>query len=466
MSNKIAGNDTIAAIATPVGEGGISIIRVSGRGTIDVIASLFKSSSRLSVSEMKPRTFYHGHIVDSDDAGNADEVLCVFMRSPASYTGEDMAEIHCHGGYLVPKKILGHVIDAGARPANAGEFSFRAFLNGKMDLVQAEAVIDIVHADSEEGLRQAELQLEGMLSGLINEYKETVLDILAEVEAQVDFPEEDIDPVIKEDIKSRSSNLIEVIDLLLESYEQGRVLKHGVSTVIIGKPNVGKSSLLNRLLLKDRAIVSPHPGTTRDFIEEILSVGGIALKLSDTAGIRVTADEIERVGVDIARDKAGKSELIIAVMDGSSGLDDDDRTVLELISGKTAIVAINKSDLSENLFPDALKDYIDPRYTVRTSAKTGVGIDELNNAILSLLLQNENPRESGEIVLTELRHKSALEKARASLKAFLNILDLGESPEFLALELRIALDALGEITGETTTEDILGRIFSKFCVGK
>lgn len=459
-------NDTIAAVATPPGDGGIAVIRLSGPKSLDILRSVFKPGGMEEAPQFLPRMLYHGHIVDPEREEKIDEVLAVFMKSPGSYTGEDVVEIHSHGGHIVPKKILDIIFGLGARPANPGEFSLRAFLNGKMDLAQAEAVADIVNAQTEDALKQAELQLEGALSNKILEIKDIILDILAEVEAQVDFPEEDIDPIVKSALISRTQDILASLGTLLESYREGRILKYGVGTAIIGKPNVGKSSLLNRLVMKERAIVSPIPGTTRDFIEESIDVRGIPLRLVDTAGIRATGDEIERTGVALAKKKAGEAELIIAVIDGSAPLDENDYEVLKGLRGKQAILAVNKSDAGLAVSENDLLAHIPPGRIVHTSAKTGTGIEDLKNAVSVLLRGNAGRAEAGEIVLTELRHKLAIEKASESLSSFLRLLDAGESPEFLALDLRVALDSLGEITGEVTTEDVLGRIFSKFCVGK
>jgi len=460
-------HDTIAAIATAQGDGGIAVIRISGEKSLEIIKLIFsRNGTETEPIEMESHHMYHGHIVDSGSNKIVDEVLCVLMKAPNSYTGEDMAEIHSHGGHLVPKKILSLLFKLGARPANPGEFTLRAYLNGKMDLTQAEAVTDIVNAQTEEGLKQAELQLEGALSNRIGEYKDTLVDTLAEIEVQVDFPEEDIDPIVKDRLTYKTNELLANIAALLNSYEEGRIIKYGVNTVILGKPNVGKSSLLNQLIMKERAIVSPQPGTTRDFIEESIDVRGIALKLTDTAGIRGASDEIENIGVELAKKKGLEAELIIAVVDASNELDQDDIEVLERIGKTKAVLALNKSDIEPKITENDLAPYISKDRIVKTSAKLGTGIEELKDNIRELLTEETSCSEGNEIVLTELRHKLALEKSIESLKSFLKAMETGESPEFLALDLRVALDSLGEITGEVTTEDILGRIFSKFCIGK
>jgi len=464
--NLLPNEDTIAAIATAQGEGGIAVIRMSGPQAPDIINKLLHNGTGIDSNKMDSHHLYHGFIKNPDTGKAVDEVLCVLMRAPNSYTGENIAEIHSHGGYLVPKKILELLFKHGARPADPGEFSLRAFLNGKIDLAQAEAVSDVINAQTEEGLKQAEMQLEGVLSEKINTYKDIMLDLLAEIESQVDFPEEDIDPLVKKDIVSRTEGLISEIGKLLATYEEGRILKYGVMTTILGKPNVGKSSLLNSLLMRERAIVSKHPGTTRDFIEESIDIRGIPLKLIDTAGIRAATDHVEKAGIELAKKKASEGELLIAVIDGSAELDQDDIEVLSEIKDKNAVLVINKSDLGLNVSDKELAKYIQSDRLARTSAKKNTGIDELKDIILDSLINRENHSKEGEIILTELRHKSALETSAESLKTFLKTFQIGESPEFSALDLRVALNSLGEITGEVTTEDVLGRIFSKFCVGK
>jgi len=458
--------DTIAAIATAQGEGGIAIIRISGKDAFKTLTKVFKRANESDISGMKSHRLYKGQIIDLNRENSIDNVLCVLMKSPNSYTGEDVVEIHSHGGYLVPKRILDILLKTGLRPANPGEFTLRAFINGKMDLAQAEAVADIVNAQTEDSLKQAELQLEGVLSQNINESKETVLDILAEVEAQVDFPEEDIDPILKEEMINRTNLLIEDLNNLINSYEEGRIIKHGVCTAIIGKPNVGKSSLLNQLVMKERAIVSPYPGTTRDFIEETIVVSGIPLRLIDTAGLRATGDEVERVGVEITKKKAQEAEFIIAVIDGSSDLDEDDLEIFDKIGKNKSILVINKTDIPQIVSEKRLNDFMPNHKIVKTSAKIGTGIEKLKKTIYKQLLDGRIQKEGAEVIISELRHKVALQNAKEGLISFLKSLEKGVSPEFLAVDLRYAIESLGELTGDITTEDLLGRIFSKFCIGK
>lgn len=464
---SLPNEDTIAAIATPPGDGGIAIIRISGPKSTEIIKLIFKTEHRdTGKASIEYHRLYHGRIIDYKTNDIVDDVLCVFMKSPNSYTGENVVEIHSHGGHLVPKKILGMLFSLGIRPANPGEFSLRAFLNGRMDLAQAEAVSDIINARTDEALKQAELQLEGILSDRICEFKDTIIDILAEIEAQVDFPEEDLDPIVKSSLYNRTNDLIKDLTALLKTYEEGRIIKYGIRTAILGKPNVGKSSLLNRLLMKDRAIVSHLPGTTRDFIEESIDIRGLPLVLVDTAGIRVTVDEIEHAGVRIARKQADEAELLLIVLDGSTQLEQDDTEVLKHKNGKKSLIVVNKSDLGLKLSPDTLSALIPENRIVYTSAKSGTGIEELKDVVKELLTGGISIKDRTEIIITELRHKLALENAGSRLYSFLELLNKGESPEFLAIDLRSALDSLGEITGEITTEEILGRIFSKFCIGK
>jgi tRNA modification GTPase len=465
--HSISNEDTIAAVATPPGGGGIAIIRISGPKSSEVPALIFRSGREgIQGRTLDSHRLYHGHVTNPSTNEIVDEVLCVLMKSPNSYTGEDIVEIHSHGGHLVPKRILEILFGLDIRPANPGEFTLRAFLNGRMDLAQAEAVSDIINARTEEGLKQAEIQLEGALSRSITGFKERALDILAEIEAQVDFPEDEVDPITKDAMASHINSLISGINSLLATYEEGRIIKNGVKTAILGKPNVGKSSLLNMLLMKERAIVSPLPGTTRDFIEESIDVGGIPLVLIDTAGIRKTYDEIEHEGVRLAKKKAEEAELLLIVLDGSEALDRDDMEVLKGAVGKKAIVILNKTDKGIKLNPETLSHQACKNRIVHTSAKMGTGIEELKDSVRRLLTDGNSPRDGSEIILTELRHKLSLESSANRLSAFLELLEKGESPEFLAIELRAALDSFGEITGEVTTEDILGRIFSKFCIGK
>ena len=343
MSSLVSEREsTIAAISTPPGEGGVAVIRISGVESHAIARKIFVPAGNSGFSERK---LCFGKIVNPETDETVDEVLCVVMNSPDTYTGEDVAEIHSHGGHMVPRKILEILIGLGATLAAPGEFTQRAFLNGKMDLAQAEAVSDIINAQTEQSLRYAEAQLEGVLSGKVNALKDQILDILAEIEANLDFPEEDIDPVAKNRLKETSESVEKELSILIESYDTGRMFRDGVTMVILGKPNVGKSSILNCLLETQRAIVSPVAGTTRDFIEEKINVGGIPLVITDTAGIRDTKDRIERLGVELSLKKAEESEFVLVVLDQSTELDSLDRKILETAAKKKHLVVINKMDL-------------------------------------------------------------------------------------------------------------------------
>ena len=455
--------NTIAAISTPPGEGGVAVIRISGSESHAVARKIFVPMGNSGFSERK---LCFGKIIDPQTGGTVDEVLCVVMSSPDTYTGEDVAEIHSHGGHVVPRKILDILVGLGVTLAAPGEFTQRAFLNGKMDLAQAEAVSDIINAQTEQSLRYAEAQLQGTLSGKVNELKDQILDVLAEIEANLDFPEEDIDPIAKNRLKKASASVEKELSALIDSYDTGRMFRDGVTMVILGKPNVGKSSILNCLLETQRAIVSPVAGTTRDFIEERINVGGIPLVITDTAGIRDTEDRIERLGVDLSLKKAEESEFVLVVLDQSTELDALDRKILRTVAEKKHIVVINKMDLEEKLERSKLRRVLGGKKPVKTSALAKEGIGRLRQAMFEALAGSPRGSDASELMLTNLRHKKSIEKARGQLRMFLELIERNEYPEILSIELRNSMNSLGEITGEVTTEDLLGRIFSRFCIGK
>lgn len=454
---------TIAAISTPTGEGGVAVIRISGGESHSIARKIFVPAGKSGFSERK---LCFGKIIDPETGETVDEALCVVMSSPDTYTGEDVAEIHSHGGHMVPRKILEILIGLGATLAAPGEFTQRAFLNGKMDLAQAEAVSDIISAQTEQSLRYAEAQLEGTLSGKVNELKDQILDVLAEIEANLDFPEEDIDPIAKNRLKEASGSVEKELSALIGSYDTGRMFRDGVTMVILGKPNVGKSSILNCLLETQRAIVSPIAGTTRDFIEERINVGGIPLVITDTAGIRDTEDRIEKLGVELSLKKAGESEFVLVILDQSTELDALDRKILKTAAKKKHLVVINKMDLEEKLERSKLRRILGRKKPVETSALAKEGIVRLRQAMFETLAGSPRASDASELVLTNLRHKKSMEKACDQLRMFLKLLERNEYPEILSIELRNSMNSLGEVTGEVTTEDLLGRIFSKFCIGK
>ncbi|MCY3986142.1 MAG: tRNA uridine-5-carboxymethylaminomethyl(34) synthesis GTPase MnmE [Candidatus Dadabacteria bacterium] len=454
---------TIAAISTPPGEGGIAVVRVSGAESHTIVKKIFLPAGNPDFSERK---LFFGKIIDTKDGSTVDEVLCVFMNFPDSYTGENVAEIHSHGGYMVPRRILEIVIGLGADLAAPGEFTRRAFLNAKMDLAQAEAVSDIINAQTEQSLRYAEAQLAGNLSGKINGLKDRILDVLAEIEANLDFPEEDIDPIAKKHLRKTSESVETELSALIASYDKGRMFRDGVTMVMLGKPNVGKSSILNCLLETERAIVSPIAGTTRDFIEEKINLEGIPLTITDTAGVRDTEDQIEKLGVELSLKKAEESEFVLVILDQSTEIDSLDRKILETASRKNHLVVINKMDLEEKFEETELQGILGKKRAIRTSALTKKGIEHLRQAIFDTLAGSSLGTDASEPMLTNLRHKKSIEKAREHLRIFLKLLSRNEYPEILSIELRNSMNSLGQVTGEVSTEDLLGRIFSRFCIGK
>jgi len=466
LNKDILNEDTIAAIATPPGHGGIAIIRISGKNSLAILKNIFARSNNKSIDEIKPHRFYRGFVINKQENQVLDDVLVVYMKSPNSYTGQDIVEIHGHGGNLVPKVILDLCLINGARAANPGEYTLRAFLNGKMDLSQAEAVVDVINSQTEKALKQSQLQLEGQLSKKINTYKDILLDMLAEIEANVDFPEEGIDPIVKDRILGQSDSLIINLKELISTFNEGHIVKNGMTTAIIGRPNVGKSSLLNCLLRKERALVSEIPGTTRDFIEETIDINGIPLKLIDTAGIRATEENIEKMGIDISKKKSQEAEFLIVVLDSNQNLNKDDYEVLKLIRNDHYIVILNKNDLDMKIRSDNLPSDININNVLDISAKNNSNIKELRTKIFNIISGDHKPNESTSVIISELRHKNSLELSLESLKRFKDALLVNESPEYLAVDLRYGLDKFGEITGEITTEDILSTIFSRFCIGK
>lgn len=462
MTKDYLSENTIAAISTAEGEGGIAVIRISGNKSIEIISSIFS----VDIDKSEERKLLYGNIISDKSKNTVDTVLVSFMRAPHSYTGEDVVEIYCHGGFVLPRKVLNIVNKSGARTAGPGEFTKRAFLNGKMDLTQAESVVNIITAQSDAGLIQAELQLSGVLSNKINGFKSEILDLYAEIEAQIDFPEEDIDPLVRKELIIKTRLVSESLNTFVSTYDTGKILKDGVITAIVGKPNVGKSSLLNLILKEDRAIVSPIPGTTRDFIEERVNINGLTLNLIDTAGIRRTSDKIEKLGVDLAIGKIDQSEFIIMVLDGSTEVDENDLNILEKIKDRNFILVINKNDLELQIDIKSVLEFTDEEKIVYISAAKETGFPELCQLIEKSVLGSKINSESSELYLTEARHKNSLSETLEHLNNFLFNLESGESLEIMSMELRSSLDHLGEITGEVTNEDLLGRIFSKFCIGK
>jgi tRNA modification GTPase len=454
--------DTIAAIATSIGEGGISIIRVSGDKAIDIVDSIFIGKNNRKLNDFKSYTMRYGHIVDKSGS-RLDEVIISYMKGPKSFTAEDTIEINCHGGVVGTNRILQEIIRAGARIAAPGEFTKRAFLNGRIDLSQAEAVIDIIRAKTELSMKAALMQSEGTISREIKTIRNKLLSVIAHIEATVDYPEEDMEEVTAGKVSEDVTDIIGEIDTLLSTADEGKILREGLSTVIVGKPNVGKSSLLNALVKEKRAIVTDVPGTTRDAIEEYISIEGIPVKIVDTAGIRETDDIVEKIGVEKSKEKIDEADLVILMLDLSNKLSHEDREIIKYIKNKKYIVLLNKSDLDGKIEKEELQD-LKSKYITNISVKTGEGLDKVKAHIKDLFFNGEVKTEG--IFVTNSRHKESLIRAKENLEASLNALEYTSAIDLASIDIRNAWMSLGEITGEALEEDIIHKIFSEFCLGK
>jgi tRNA modification GTPase len=457
-------DDTIAAISTPPGEGGIGIVRLTGKDAIKIADRLFHSSKGKTLFDSASHRIIHGFIKDSATGETVDEVLVSVMRSPSTYTREDIVEINCHGGMSPLRNVLELAVKHGARLAEPGEFTKRAFLNGRIDLSEAEAVLDLIRAKTDESRRIALEQLRGRLSEKILNLREQITKICVFIEAYIDFPEEDIELASKKDIIESAETILKELASLLKSYDEGRFFREGLAAAIVGKPNVGKSSLLNALLQKDRAIVTDTPGTTRDTIEEYLNINGLPLRIIDTAGIRESHDMAEKEGVKRSIGAMEDADLVIAVIDGSEPLKDEDIEVLGKTKGKNTIIVINKSDLPvHDKTASQLETYTSQ--ILKVSAKHGNGLEKLKESIFQSSVKNWEEQKEG-VIVTNLRHKIAIQAAYDSLKNGIKAIETDKPLEIIAIEFRDSLDRLGEIVGAVTTDDILNRIFSDFCIGK
>lgn len=454
--------DTIAAIATSIGEGGISIIRVSGDKSVEIVDRIFTGKTNRGLHDLKPYTMRYGHVIDRNGS-RLDEVIISYMKGPKSFTAEDTIEINCHGGIVGTNIILQEIIRAGARMAEPGEFTKRAFLNGRIDLSEAEAVIDIVRAKTELSLKSALMQSEGTISREIKIIRNKLLTVIAHIEATVDYPEEDMEEITAEKVNDDITELACEIDLLLSTADEGKILREGLSTVIVGKPNVGKSSLLNALVKEKRAIVSDVPGTTRDAIEEYISIEGIPIKIVDTAGIRETQDIVEKIGVEKSKEKIDDADLVILILDLSSDLEKEDRQIIEYIKDKKYIVLLNKCDLGGKIEINELQN-LKSKYITNVSIKTGEGLEHIKEYIKDLFFNGEIKTEG--IFVTNNRHKQALIRARENLDSSLKALEYTMAIDLASIDIRNAWTNLGEITGESLEEDIIHKIFSEFCLGK
>lgn len=454
--------DTIAAIATPPGEGGVAIVRVSGIGAEKIATKIFVRS-RGNNSRLRSHTLYHGKIHDPKNDTVLDEVLVTIMRQPRSYTGEDVFEIHCHGGVFLVRQILGLVLTHGARQAEPGEFTKRAFLNGKVDLTQAEGVLDLVRARTAKGAELALGQARGALSKFVTDLREELLGIIVQVEAAIDFPEEEIELLRNQQLIEKMLALEKQILYISDTYKWGRLFREGAKVCICGRPNVGKSSLLNALLGEDRAIVAPLPGTTRDVIEVSINLDGLPVVLWDTAGLREAHDRVERIGVNLALEYLSKADAALVVLDGSVAPTEEDRLILKAVDDKRHLIAVNKSDLQQRLALEQIGvDYRETR-TTTVSAKSLDGIESLKMALRDVILDHETEPS---MAVTNLRHYSELIRGRDSLSRAIKTAGANLPAEFIAIDLSEAREALEEIIGVMKNDDVLERIFRDFCMGK
>lgn len=453
---------TIAAISTALGAGGIAVIRISGDKALEIADKVFFGKIRLSGA---PTHTVHYGFIKNADGEKVDEVLATVMRAPRTFTREDTVEISTHGGMTASREALGCLIRAGAYPAEPGEFTKRAFLNGRIDLSQAEAVIDIINAKNALAKNNALSQLEGSLSKEIKDIREKLVRLAAQMQVTIDYPDEDLEDITIDDIRDVADECRRRADRLLKTADSGKIIRDGIKTAIVGKPNVGKSSLLNSLAGEERAIVTDVAGTTRDVIEESINLNGIPVILTDTAGIRDTDDVVERMGVERSRRSIEDAELIIAVLDASGILDDEDRDVLAATRSKKRIILINKTDLGEAKYTESVKAKAGDSPVLEVSAKTGRGLDGLCGVIKEMYNLGEITGGDGAVV-TNLRHKSALADASASLARVVDAIDMGMPSDIVSIDINMAIESLGEITGETVSEDIVNTIFHEFCVGK
>jgi tRNA modification GTPase len=458
-------DDTIAAIATPLGEGGLAVIRISGTEALAVGDRCFTPVGKNSrkPSEATSHTIHFGKVLRAGK--QVDEVLCAVMRAPRTYTREDVVEITCHGGILSSKTVLDTVLENGARLAEPGEFTQRAFLNGRLDLTQAEAVLDLIRSRTELALQAANEQLAGKLGQRINELRDGLMETLAHIEAYIDFPEEDIEPETQAQIDARLTKGIAFMEELLRTANEGQVLRQGVRAAIVGRPNAGKSSLLNQLLGRDRAIVSPIPGTTRDTIEETANIRGVPVVFIDTAGLRDAQDGLEAEGIRRSHESLARAEFVLHVLDASESLTKQDEKYLAEFAEKKRIVVCNKVDLPRKLELNGDVTLLSAEKVADVSCATGQGIEALKDAIKSLVWSGEIKSEMLEVMINS-RHQDALRRGQVATSRALAALRNGESLEFPAMELHIAVNAIGEIVGKTATEDLLDIIFKQFCIGK
>ena len=457
-------DDTIAAISTALGEGGIGIVRISGDKSMNILKKVFKSAKGKDVSKLHSYSMMHGYIIDPKTNEKIDEVIVSYMKKPSTYTREDVVEINCHGGMIAVRRVLQLILDNGARLAEPGEFTKRAFLNGRIDLSQAEAVMDLIRAKTDESMKIALEQSEGKLSKQVEKINNKILDILAHIEAEVEFSEEDIDEVVNEKVINDCEEVKVQMEDLLKNADKGKILREGLNVIIVGKPNVGKSSLLNALLEEKRAIVTDVPGTTRDTIEEYINIDGIPVKLIDTAGIREARNEVEKIGVERTKECIDKADLILFMIDGSREIDDEDMKIVEIAKNRDVIVIINKHDLPMNVDIEYIKKTFYNKPVLYVSVKTNEGVSSIKEEITNFVYKGKVSVK--DIYVTNIRHKKALNDAIESIENGITTIKNGYPIDMASIDIKDAYLKLGEITGKTVSEDIIDRIFTNFCIGK
>lgn len=458
-------DDTIAAIATPPGIGGVSIIRVSGKDAFSLVDSIFQSAGSLPLKERPNKTVQYGHIINPKTGDILDEVILLLMQGPHSYTAEDVVEIQCHGGIVSTRAILTLLTSLGIRLAEPGEFTKRAFMNGRIDLTQAEAIIDIIEAKTEDSLSLAVKQLDGTVSSFVKDLRENLISMIAHLEVTIDYPEEDIEEVSSQEVGQQLQPILRQMNQLLSTANTGRLIRDGISAVIVGRPNAGKSSLMNALLRENRAIVTDIPGTTRDSIEEYMNIEGISLRLVDTAGLRQTDDQVEAIGVQKAREYADKADIILCVIDASKELSKEERDILHDVSGKHTIVLLNKSDLGSVVTPPMIQELGEFVAVEPISAAQGQGSSVISKWVKDLVYGGQVSADHS-AMLSNVRHISLMKEAKTYLDQAVENISLGMPIDFIATDLRSAWEALGQITGDSLRESMVDELFSRFCLGK
>ncbi|UQS87237.1 tRNA uridine-5-carboxymethylaminomethyl(34) synthesis GTPase MnmE [Nicoliella spurrieriana] len=457
--------DTIAAISTPPGEGGIAIVRISGEDAMKVITAIYRGKN---LNQVASHTINYGHIIDpANNNETVDEVMVSVMRAPNTYTKEDVIEINCHGGIVATNRILQIVLSNGARMANPGEFTERAFLNGRIDLSQSEAVMDLIEAKTDQSMKAALNQLDGNLSHLIRNLRQDILDVLANVEVNIDYPEyDDAETMTTKLLLDKAREVRARIQQLLKTAKQGKVLRDGLATAIVGRPNVGKSSILNHLLHEDKAIVTNVPGTTRDVLEEYVNVSGVPLKLIDTAGIRETDDQVEKIGVERSRKSINSADLVLLVLNSSEPLTAEDRELLKLTSDTKRIVILNKTDLTTKIELDVVRKLVGAQNIISTSAMQADGLQSLEQRIAKLFFEEGIQNSQSNVMVTNARHISLLNQADSALNDVINGIDSGMPVDLVQIDMTRCWELLGEITGDSYNDELLDQLFSQFCLGK